>query len=235
MADSLDFKIESAFIFFIESYWQKNGVFPRDTEINQNLGLTKEQIAELLSRKGVQASLDRRGVVSSQQDGFTAIQLAAINTYIDISDTRPDRTKLSDLGLTPSQWNGWMRDAKFRKYVMDRAAHLFNNDTLAAAQMAVSKKVKAGDPRILKLYFDIRAKDTELQNNQDMRSVMMGLIEIIQKHVPDQAVLKSIASEFESLVSGKPAVIPGELTATPPNILEKMADATLIRGKGLEI
>lgn len=235
MADGLDFKIESAFVLYIEEHWHRFGSFPSDRDINNTLGLTAPQIAELISRKGVQASLDRRGIVVSADEGFTAIQLAAINTYLNVSDQRTDRTKLKDLGITINQWNGWWRDPKFRKYVLDRSNDIFNNETLANAQMAVSKRVKSGDPRMLKLFFDIRKADSDSQGIQDVKQFMSQVIETIQRHVPDENVLKAIALDFEYILMGNKPMISGAIEASSPPFLDKMADQQLAKGKEIDI
>lgn len=231
MTDNLDFKIESAFILYIEEFWGKFGKFPLDKDINQALGLNSAQIAELLSRKGVQASLDRRGIITSQGEGFTAIQLAAINAYLNLSDPRGDRTKLKDIGVSMNQWNGWWRDTKFRTYVMERANDVFTNETLANAQMAVSRKIKAGDPRILKLYFDVRRDTEQQQGISDVRQFMGEVIETIQRHIPDPDVLKSIARDFENILMGHKQTVAGEIENTPADILGYMADRQLAKGE----
>lgn len=230
-----EFLIEGGFIRYISEIWYEKGRFPTNKEINKRLGLGDGQIGDLISRPGVIKSLTARGIKIPGSEEFSPKQLAAIHTYLNIYDQRPDAQKFADIGVTPQEWNGWMKGQKFKDYVYGRGQDIFGSDVMVAAQHQVGMGVQRGSIRHLRLFFDIKKWEAEQANTiTDIRSFMTSVIETIQRHVTDQETLKAIAVDFENIVQGKPA-----RQIDRPNLplslaeIEAKAEAQFVRGEEL--
>lgn len=225
----LSFKVEGAFLLYIQEVWHQHHRFPTSREFMERLSLSNTDTNTLLAREGVQKSLERRGIAMPGSEDFTPLQLAAINTYLNIYDSRSEAQKLKDLGVTMTKWNGWMKGAKFRDYVMTRAADIFSGETLAVAQHQLSSGVAKGSIRHLRLFFDVQKWESEKNAMGDVRQFMSRVIETIQRHVSDQDVLKAIASDFEAIMSGQQPVIQAHSLGVSLAEIEARAEAQHMR------
>lgn len=204
---------KNTFIAVTQQIYMEKGKFPTFKDYYDYINLTKEQVIELLSDEGVQHSLSLRGVTPPEASVFDPRSIAAIFVYSNPFDKRSLIKKLEDIGVTIQEWNGWMRNPAFKGYLMNRTRELFSEDTLANAQMEITKGVAKGSLPHLRLYFDIKKWEADRESQiQDTGVFLTRVIEVIQKHVKSPELIKAIAKDFEAIVAGRdPVQIPGEI------------------------
>lgn len=192
----------------IEHYWHKNEVFPP----NDFFKYEKFDIVENLKHETFHLALVKRGikvpvVVDRSNghvtpDGLTTEQVAAITTVVNFEDKRPRSVKLREMGITTTQWGGWLKDPEFKKFLHQMTTtHL--QDVLHVANEGLLHAVERGDTNAIKFYYELTGRHTQESGSmQNLRVVLAKVIESIQRNVQDPEVLKAISSDFEIILAG---------------------------------
>lgn len=186
---------------WFEAYWVKNKSYPKRDTIEQEFGLTQVQISEMESSKLFLKSLERRGIAepsvvdpfSGKPLGLTDRQLAAIAILTNYHDTRAPAARLSILGVSEQELQGWMNNEIFRSELTQRADEAFDHVGVDAT-VNLARHVKNGNLNAIKFYYEVtgRAQSPEEVN---VKQVLNVIIEAVQKHVKDPTILKAIAEE----------------------------------------
>jgi len=188
-----------------ERMWVEKRRFPTTKEFRDELGgdtITNERVRRLVDHPNFEWLLEQRGLSNGIEGDLMPEQIAAIQLFFNMQDGRPWGQKLADIGVKAIQWNGWMRNKKFKDIVQAEAERIFG-DGIPMAHASLMRAVAKGDIRALKLYYDKFGfgADMAAGSQQDVKSVLMSAVEIIQRHVTDPATLKLIARDFEILVN----------------------------------
>lgn len=186
---------------WFEAFWVKHKAYPKRDSIEQEFGFSQTQISEMESSKLFLKSLERRGIpapsavdpFSGKPLGLTDRQLAAIAILTNYHDQRAPVARLSMLGVSEQELQGWMSSEIFRAELQSRADEAFDNVGVDAT-VNLARHVKNGNLNAIKFYFEVtgRAQSPEEVN---VKQAMNILIEAVQKHVKDSSVLKAIADE----------------------------------------
>lgn len=181
---------------WVEVFWHSHKRYPTDTELAAQFGFDADDLLKLKASKFYNNCLRDRGITPSQ-DFFTEKQVAAIALITNFTDNRPVDAKLAGIGVTPEMYNGWMQDGRFKRELQSRADDILDN-VYPEAQAQLAKQVRNGNFQALKFYYEVtgRANSPEAIN---VKMTMARLIEAVQKHVKDPAVLAAIASEIQSV------------------------------------
>lgn len=181
---------------WVEVFWHANKRYPTDTELAAEFGLEAVDLMRLKTSKFYNECLKNRGIRQDERF-FSEKQVAAIALITNFADQRPTDAKLAGIGVTPEMYNGWMQDRAFKRELQSRADEVLDN-VYPEAQTALAKKVRSGDVPALKFYYEItgRASSPEAIN---LKMTMAKMIEAVQKHVKDPAVLQAIASELQGV------------------------------------
>lgn len=203
---------------WVEIYWHKNKRYPSDIELCTRFGFEPLDLQRLHSSKFYDECLRERGI-SRDSSQLTDKQVAAISLITNFSDVRPNAAKLSAIGVTAEEYNGWLSNPAFKSELTNRADDILDN-VYPEAQAALAKKVKSGDITALKFYYEItgRAQSPETAN---MKLTMIRLIEAVQKHVKDPAILQAIASEINAAGSVALESVPTAQLPSNPSPLTK--------------
>lgn len=139
---------------------------------------------------------------------LTEQQMAVANVMLDVHDKRSKLKKLTELGITTATYNNWLRDATYRKYCLERAEDLLLQGQ-STAHLSLLNRVEQGDLTAIKYYNSMTGRFREkadaavqvnVQNNTVLgNEVLIKVVEIIQRHVTDPAVLDAIASDVLEL------------------------------------
>jgi hypothetical protein len=196
---------------WVETFWHNNKRYPSDIDLCTRFGFDEFDLLRLHSSKFYEECLRVRGITRDVAV-LTDKQVAAISLITNFSDTRPNAAKLTAIGVTPEEYNGWLSNPEFKKELTNRADDILDN-VYPEAQAALAKKVKTGDITALKFYYEItgRAQSPEVVN---MKLTMIRVIEAIQKHVKDPEILQAIASEINAVGSVAGETVPA-LPSTP--------------------
>ncbi len=138
-------------------------------------------------------------------------QLAAANVILDTTDTRSQKKKLTDLGISTATWQSWLRDPAFQHYLRVRSENALH-DNQHEAHLALVDRVKTGDINAIKYFNELtgryvpqvnnKAVAKEVAHNFDME-FLVKILEIIQKFVQDSSLQRLIADEMLKLAENK--------------------------------
>lgn len=217
---------------FIEQYWYTNrGKYPTEKALEYwgvGEGLEEEEIRERLEEK-IEPYLQHRGVRSNDNRHLELLedkQLAAANLVLNFVDRRPTPVKLKALGVTATQWAGWLKDRNFKRYVAERTEDLFEENKFEA-KLGLLRAVERGDNGALRLFFEMSGDYKNLQDEQvqNLKIVMARFFEVLQLKVQDRELLASIADEFEAIVNGMNA---------SEKIVDRLDEAVIKRAQRIE-
>lgn len=186
----------------IEQYWIKHGKWPkiiRTEGFDLEEALQKESFIRGLFNRGITPP----GNVSGQLDD---VQMAAILRVADHNDRRSIPAKLKSIGVTTQTWQGWMRDKNFKDFLHNLTSRNFD-DALHTAQQGLLASVERGDVNAIKYWHELtgRAVSPEVQN---VRVLIGQLVQILQMHIKDEALLMAIGKDIERVMRGeKPAPV----------------------------
>lgn len=200
-------QIESELLDFVEAYHTKYGEFPERNVLESALDKAgwQYEVREIdgaLSNPNLLRSFHERGIVpptysKDSTTGLTKEQLAVTAAITNTRDTRSDIKKIRDLGITPRMYAGWMHDKRFTDHLKNSTENLLENST-SDAHTALLRKVRSGDTAAVKLYYELTGRyNPANENTVNLQVFMSRVIEAIQKHVHDPAVLSALASELQ--------------------------------------
>lgn len=217
LPDRVNLTMVNKVVPWVETFWHQAKRFPTDTEFvtefnfggqpasNAGARVEFDLLQRLKLTKQFKAALKARGItfnpfseVGSQDfTRLTAEQVAAISILTNFADTRPQLLKLKEIGVTPEQIQGWMVNPIFNRQLATRADEQLNN-IYPEAVTSLNRRIKHGNITAIKFYFELtgRAVTPEVVN---LKLAMQSLIEAVQKHVQEPAVLEAIARDFQAI------------------------------------
>lgn len=191
---------ERQIVNFLEMEWFLKGSLPTPKTLSEKFDMTQAAVGSFLNRAETKASLAARGMPQvAHISGLSPEQVGFINQWCNLSDTRSERKKLSDAGITAKQWDGWKQDPKVKAYIAARAEEILGG-AIPDAHLALVDKVRAGDMGALKFYYEMTGRYTGQQNGIDPRQLLNKVFDIIAKHVNNPIALDNIAKDLMGLV-----------------------------------
>lgn len=196
-------------IQFIESYYHRaDGRFPSKVIVESNI--VDFDINDALDNATFRLSLTNRGInppvgpltnsIADDPD-ISPEQLAAILTIINFEDKRTRGTKLRELGLTPSQWQGWLKQDSFRETLIQLSGANFKNAQYIANE-ALVKAMDRGDVNAIKFYSELTGNyKPATQQVHNIKIILARVVEAIQRHVRDPDTLRRIGEDFELILN----------------------------------
>jgi hypothetical protein len=183
----------------VEQYWHIKREFPPEDFFDNKLILNKPAFKRAMSMRGI--------LMPSPDNDLSSEQMAAILVITNYLDKRSQAAKLKSLGVTPQQWQGWLKDHKFKTYLHNISSSTFE-DALPTAYEGLLKKVEAGDVNAVKFYMEVTGRYTEDAGQvQNLKIIVARLIEVIQRRVKDPELLRAISSDFNTVLTGGEAVV----------------------------
>lgn len=196
-------------VTFIEQFWHDFGNFPDDNVIEQNVGSAFNLYGlDGMQNPTFQKALRNRGIVFKSQSQtknpisrLTTEQMSAILTVLDFNDKRSRRAKLASVGSNTQQWNGWMKDERFKAYYDKMASKIFH-DSIDLVQEGVISAAERGSVEAARFYYEAtgRSMSPEVQN---LKVLLARLVESIQRHVKDPTTISRIKRDFDILLEGR--------------------------------
>jgi len=192
-------------ITLMEQKYFETGSIPTVQQVCDLLGLTAPVVLSYLDQSLVKQTLKRRGIETVNGDGLVSIEQAyLVNLLLDTFDRRGIREKLKALKdgmgieITFAQYNAWMKDPNFKRYLTKRAEIQF--DSLEpVARNRIVQAVESGNLAAIEYYFELTGiYSRRSQDMLDLRKILSQIIDILSRHV-DPEVLQTVASELEVL------------------------------------
>lgn len=186
---------------------------------SKEYGIDPEEFVTFMKKEKVVQSLRDAGVIREYQapeviylkvdndwrdNVLTPLQLKTANMMLDLIDTRSQKKKLQDVGVSTERYQNWLRDPIFNAYLRKRATDMLG-ETQHEAHLALLDKVRMGDTNALKLYYEItgmyvpggRTNDSQAQ---DFQLLLSRILEIINDEIDDPAIGARIADKFRTLI-----------------------------------
>lgn len=181
---------------WVETYWHSKNRYPTDGELAAKFGLNTDQLYRLHESKFYASCLEARGI-SREENNLSAEQVAAITLITNFSDTRTTAVKMASIGVSEEILNGWYSNPTFKRELAARADSILDN-VFPEAQAQLARQIKKGNFPALKFYYEItgRAQSPDVIN---LKAAMQRLVEAVQKHVKDPAVIQAIGLEMQGI------------------------------------
>ncbi len=260
-------EFELSFVTFMHQMYSLEGTVMSEAQAELLLKIPLKQYRSLMKAPNVLAALKERGVTDRAPVGvesdavanlaFQALspqQLVVANAMLDLIDTRSQKKKLQDYGVSTQTYNTWLKDSVFKNYMLTRAESMLGENQ-HEAHLALLDKVRMGDMKALELYYEMRGIYTRVGaagvNAQaigvDIQNLLVNIIEIINDEVDDPSVSARIADKFKSLMTAR--TIAGELvestigldgtmlhqpTIAPARVMTPELEHLMERGEGYE-
>lgn len=133
-------------------------------------------------------------------DMISPKQSLVASLVLNPQDKRTIREKLKQIGVKASEYNGWMNDDNFVKYMRDKAKAIFDAAD-SAAFIGFTKLLENADKESIKLYFEMKGiYNPKLSVDINIQGLVIQLVEIVTKHVQDPDTLVAIANEVDRLM-----------------------------------
>jgi hypothetical protein len=185
------------------------------------LNLPNGKISKLLKDDVVVKALENRGITLADITLLLPEQLAVANSILDFSDSRSQKKKLEELGVTTQRYQGWLKQEKFQRYLKQRAEALLG-ETQHEAHTSLLRNVQRGDLNSIKLYYEMTGRwSSKTVSDLNVEFILIKMVETVQKHVKDPIIIQAISNDFAALVGtnpnspAQPVNKPVEIAATP--------------------
>lgn len=188
---------------FVEQTFWITGDYPTAEQIRRNTPLNKGESEAFYKDAKVLECMEGRSLDTKRLTGgnevLTHEQLLAANMILNLEDPNSLRQKLKSLNISVQKYNTWMRDPAFYGYIRQRTEAMFASAD-ASAYTGLIKAVQDQDIQAIKLFFEMRGiYNPRLQLDVNIQTVMVKVVEVIQKHIDDKQVILAIASDLEEL------------------------------------
>ena len=195
-------------ITFLEQKYFETGEIPSVQQTVDLLGLSGTTVLTYLDKPVVKETLKRRGITMVNSDGLVSIEQAyLVNLMLDTFDRRGIREKLKALKdsmgieITFAQYNAWMKDPNFKRYLTKRAEIQFDGVAPVAKNRIVAA-VEAGNLQAIEYYHEMTGiYSRRSQEMLDMRKLLAQIIDILSRHCSPE-VLQIVANELDLLGVG---------------------------------
>lgn len=190
------------FLTYCESHHMLTGGYPKDQVLMErfNLGLfdleeTKTACRETLTKRGL-PPMDEALLVDEYPPQF----ILACNVLSTVADKRATATKLKEAGLTSMQWQGYLRNPKYRKYYEDLLSEAFGT-TLLSAKQSLARNVESGDLASIKHLHEITGVYRPNQETQvNLGLVIAQIMEILARFI-EPKILQQVADEVGNVIN----------------------------------
>lgn len=197
-------------LIYVEEHWGRTGRFPNVRTISDKTGYPEPVITEAISDPLFKEALDRRGITFIESDRLTEKQMAVAMLVANVYDHRSIADKCKACGITPATYYNWKKDPYFAQYLREVTENMFG-DYLPEVHQALVKNAISGDFKSIEMFYKVSGRYNDKDRTDfDLRRVMNGIQEAIQKVVRDPQQLSAIAEEFEKVFAKE--VIKGEIT-----------------------
>lgn len=241
---------EAEFVTIIDYEWNLKGNINPDG-ICDEYGYEKAVFDKLAASPSVHAALLERGVnvkaiapdseiaKALGRSKLTPIQLIVANSMLNLIDTRPPKKKLTDAGVTPYQYQAWMKDPDFRNYMHERSEGLLE-DVSHEVMLSLIDKAMSGDMKAVSYYHEITGRfisqsgtNAGQGSSHDLQNMIVRIIEIIVDEVDDFDTATRISERLKGLVMGHQLV--SAAVGAEPIIQPEIAKAREITPKVKEM
>lgn len=231
-------EVEIDFVTMLDMHWGTTGELLSSEQALERFGLpvgvynqcmTKQYVLDALAERGVTARIEVAELENWRHATLTPEQLLVANTMLDLIDTRNDRKKLNDLGVTTARYNNWLRQPEFRAYLQGRAESLIGASQHEAL-LALVDRMRSGDTKAIELYWEYTGKFIKSGGNsggsstgaisaETVTGLVQSIIEIIVEEVDDPILGARISDRLGKLIQARSAATQLVNGMTPERVI----------------
>lgn len=145
---------------------------------------------------------DADGVVQQVKltEGLSSRQMLALTQLTDVTNKTPLSIRLKRLGISPQEFNNWMRNSNFRSKYDAISKELFIK-AQSSIDVQLASGALEGRLEFIKYYNEVSGRhDPNKKSKQDIEFLMREVVEIITRNVTDSATLNRISAELGALL-----------------------------------
>jgi hypothetical protein len=202
-------------LYLEQSFWRSGHLPSYEAIVAEGIELDSETYYESWTNPRFLDALRGRGIpehllptASGTFRGrvLTEQQMLVANVLLDTMDKRSRLKKLTELGVSTTEYSSWLKDPVYRKYCLDRAEGLLLENQ-PTAHMSLIDRVAQGDLGAIKYFNSMTGRyrerqsaavEVNVQNNYGT-DTLIQIVEIIQRHVKDPEVLAALGDEILAL------------------------------------
>lgn len=159
------------------------------------------------------------------------LQLLVANTMLDLVDTRSQKKKLQDLGVSTMLYNLWLKDPIFQTFLQERAEAMLGENQ-HEAHLALLDKVRMGDMKAIQYYNEMTGRYAPASSTNsgttialDFKNLMIRVLEIINDEVEGDTAVR-IAERLRGIIGATSTA--GELMRASASLEAEPIDVPMI-------
>lgn len=232
---------ELDFVTIVHYEYGLSGTLPHSDFLQSEYKYDANTVLQYYSSEGVKAALSERGVELTKHEAeldlkptnpgkpklkLTPLQLVVANSLLDLTDTKSEKKKLQDLGISTKVYQSWLRDPDFSHYLRERAEAMIG-DVQHEAMLALVDGVRSGNINHIKYYHSLTGRYVEPSaasngsSSHDLQTILIRVVEILNDEIDDPAVAARISDKLRGLVMG--GAVAAALTSEPEVIIPEIA------------
>lgn len=201
-ANALDLlsEVAQSVLALIEYHWWTSKKLLNQQETVKLSDLDPIVVNEVFKNSTFQHALRSKGFVSEAtfKNSLTPKQILAANIMTTRQDTRSTREKLKEAGVTISQWNGWMSNLVFYKYVQGKSGFDFKTAEVQAERTLLNA-MEEGDLTATKMFLEMRGRyQNKVSVNLNFDLMITQIVETLSRFIPEE-MLEEAADALERI------------------------------------
>jgi hypothetical protein len=193
---------------YLEQHYYMHGSLP-SFEQCQTIGLKLDLYKKWITSRKFRQKLADRGVPvpgvnnNVAMGALTEQQKAIADIMTDLMDTRSQKKKLEQNGITTQTYQSWLHDPAFVAYLHAKTEREFLANQ-HEAHLALIDAVKSGDLNAIKYYNEMTGRFTSAKdraNTISIGSVIQQVIEVLQEETRDPELLQRVGVRLSGLIA----------------------------------
>ena len=213
ITDLNEFEIQ--LLTFLDQQYHLTGALLSEEKAHSEFGIPIPKYSAALKKKAFRDALTERGVTFEHlgdpdqpnwiSKSLTPVQLLAANSLLDLTDTRTNKKKLQDLGISTTKYNAWLKDPVFKEYLAKRAEQLMG-ENIHEVDLALLDRVRQGDMKAIAYYNEFTGRYVPVRanpnagSNIDIHGILVKVIEIVNEEVEDSKTIAAIGNRLRALI-----------------------------------
>lgn len=183
-----------------DTAYRQYGKLPSVTEIQQFYPkVPVATISELVITDEFKAAMKYRGVEWEIDSGLSIEQSMVIQALTNPSDRRTTQVKLKELGIPMPRYQAWLRHPLFKAVYNQRSEDMLK-DAIPMALNRLVGNAEASDQRAIEKLLEISGRyDPANKQIEDVRALVVRVIEAVIRNVPDKEQRAAIMRDIEAV------------------------------------
>lgn len=222
-----DFELD--LITFLDQQWSLTGVLLTAEQAESQFGIPvgkyeaafrNETFKEALIERGIELRGFNGKELTAKDDwrakSLTPTQLAVAQALMDLTDNRSQKRKLSDFGISSTQYQRWLKDPVFKDYMRERANQILG-DNVHEINLALLDRIRTGDIKAIEYANEMmgiytrRAEQNKAEAKEsrekeppkpaiDVNLLVTRIIEIVLEEVSSPDEQRAISERLRQMI-----------------------------------